>query len=125
MEKRIMVTIVLQTLVTIVCAVLASSGFWAWLQKKDDKKSLQSQMLIGLAHDRIVALGMSYIERGWITKDEYENLRDYLYEPYKALGGNGSAKRVMEGVNKLKIFTVPPTKSNEGESQNEVNEQTV
>ena len=117
--------IVLQTLVTIVCAVLASSGFWAWLQKKDDKKSLQSQMLIGLAHDRIVALGMSYIERGWITKDEYENLRDYLYEPYKALGGNGSAKRVMEGVNKLKICTVPPTKSKEGESQNEVNEQTV
>ena len=39
-------TIVLQTLVTIVCAVLASSGFWAWLQKKDDKKSLQSQMLL-------------------------------------------------------------------------------
>ena len=118
-------TIVLQTLVTIVCAVLASSGFWAWLQKKDDKKSLQSQMLIGLAHDRIVSLGMSYIERGWITKDEYENLRDYLYEPYKALGGNGSAKRVMGGVNNLKIFTVPPTKSKEGESQNEVNEQTV
>lgn len=116
---------ILQTLVTIVCAVLASSGFWAWLQKKDDKKSLQSQMLIGLAHDRIVALGMSYIERGWITKDEYENLRDYLYEPYKALGGNGSAKRVMEGVNKLKIFTVPPTRSKEGGSQNEVNEQTV
>ena len=125
MEERIMGAIVLQTLVTIVCAVLASSGFWAWLQKKDDKKSLQSQMLIGLAHDRIVALGMSYIERGWITKDEYENLRDYLYEPYKALGGNGSAKRVMEGVNKLKIFTVPPTKSNEGENQNEINEQTV
>ena len=118
-------TIILQTLVTIVCAVLASSGFWTWLQKKDDKKSLQSQMLIGLAHDRIVSLGMSYIERGWITKDEYENLRDYLYEPYKALGGNGSAKRVMEVVNKLKIFTVPPTRSKKGESQNEVNEQTV
>ena len=116
-------TLVLQTLVTIICAVLASSGFWAWLKKRDDKKSLQSQMLIGLAHDRIVALGMSYIERGWITKDEYENLRDYLYEPYKALGGNGSAKRVMEGVNRLKIFTVPPI--SEGESQNEVNKQTV
>ena len=43
---KIMGTIVLQTLVTIVCAVLASSGFWAWLQKKDDKKSLQSQMLL-------------------------------------------------------------------------------
>jgi hypothetical protein len=110
---------IVSIIVTVLCSVIASSGFWAWLQKKDDKKSLQSQMLIGLAHDRIVSLGMIYIERGWITKDEYENLRDYLYEPYKALGGNGSAKRVMEGVNRLKIFTVPPTK--EGESQNEVN----
>lgn len=116
-----MESIVLQTLVTIACAVLASSGFWAWLQKKDDTKSLQNKMLIGLAHDRIVSLGMVYIERGWITKDEYENLSDYLYEPYKALGGNGSAKRVMDGVNRLKIFTAPPTGSKEGGSQNEVN----
>lgn len=111
---------IVSIIVTVLCSVIASSGFWAWIQKKDDKKSLQSQMLIGLAHDRIVSLGMVYIERGWITKDEYENLRDYLYEPYKTLGGNGSAKRVMEGVNRLKIFTVPPTK--EGESKNEVNE---
>ena len=118
-----MITMILQTLVTIVCAVLASSGFWAWLQKKDDKKSLQSRMLIGLAHDRIVSLGMSYIERGWITKDEYENLRDYLYEPYKALGGNGSAKRIMDGVNRLKIFTVPPI--SDGEMKHEINKQTV
>ena len=111
---------IVSIIVTVLCSVIASSGFWAWIQKKDDKKSLQSQMLIGLAHDRIVSLGMIYIECGWITKDEYENLRDYLYKPYKALGGNGSAKRVMEGVNRLKIFTVPPTK--EGESKNEVNE---
>ena len=111
---------IVSIIVTVLCSVIASSGFWAWIQKKDDKKSLQSQMLIGLAHDRIVSLGMIYIEREWITKDEYENLRDYLYEPYKALGGNGSAKRAMAGANSLKIFTVPPTK--EGESKNEVNE---
>ena len=113
----------MQAVVTIVCAVLASSGFWAWLQKKDNKKSLQSRMLIGLAHDRIVALGMAYIERGWITKDEYENLRDYLYEPYEALGGNGSAKRIMDEVNRLKIFTVSPI--SEGEMKHETYKQTV
>lgn len=60
-------------------------------------------MLIGLAHDRIVYLGMSYIERGYITQDEYENLYEYLYKPYKAMGGNGSAKRVMDEVNALPI----------------------
>ena len=48
-------------------------------------------------------LGMRYIDRGWITQDEYENLNSYLYEPYKKLGGNGSALRVMQEVNKLPI----------------------
>ena len=94
---------IVSIIVTVLCSVIASSGFWAWIQKKDDKKSLQSQMLIGLAHDRIVSLGMVYIERGWITKDEYENLRVYLYEPYERMGGNGSAKRIMQEVDKLPI----------------------
>lgn len=93
----------LQTAVTIVCSVIASSGFWAFIQKRAEKKDLKTQMLIGLGHDRIIYLGMTYIERGWITQDEYENLNDYLYKPYAAMGGNGSAKRVMDEVNKLPI----------------------
>ena len=36
------------------------------------------KMLIGLAHDRIIYLGMAYIERGYITQDEYENLYELL-----------------------------------------------
>ena len=92
-----------QMVVTIVCAVVASSGFWAYIQKKSEKKDVRTQMLIGLAHDRIVYLGMSYIDRGWITQDEYENLHDYLYKPYEKMGGNGSAKKVMSEVHKLPI----------------------
>ena len=92
-----------QMIVTIVCSVLASSGFWAFIQKKNENKDVKSQMLIGLAHDRIMFLGMSYVERGYITQDEYENLYDYLYKPYEKLGGNGSAKRVMAEVEKLPI----------------------
>ena len=60
-------------------------------------------MLVGLAHDRILYLGMIYVERGYITQDEYENLHDYLYVPYEKMGGNGSAKRVMNEVDKLPI----------------------
>ena len=60
-------------------------------------------MLIGLAHDRIIYLGMSYIEKGYITEDEYENLYEYLYKPYEKLGGNGSAKRIMTEINQLAI----------------------
>lgn len=93
----------IQALLTIVAAVIASSGFWAYLEKKNRNKDARSRMLIGLAHDRIIFLGMSYIDRGWVTQDEYENLCEYLYKPYEEMGGNGSAKRIMTEVNKLPI----------------------
>lgn len=92
-----------QFLLTIIGSVIASSGFWTYLQKRSEKKDVKTEMLIGLAHDRIVYLGMIYIERGWVTQDEYENLYDYLYKPYEKMGGNGSAKRIMEEVNRLPI----------------------
>lgn len=92
-----------ETLITVLCAVLASSGFWALVQKLTDKKDAKTQMLVGLAHDRILYLGMSYVQRGYITEDEYENLYDYLYKPYLKMGGNGSAKRVMGEVDKLPL----------------------
>lgn len=92
-----------QIIITIVSSVLASSAFWAFVTKRLDKKDVRNKMLVGLAHDRIMYLGMIYIERGYITQDEYENLHDYLYVPYEKMGGNGSAKRVMEEVDKLPI----------------------
>jgi len=46
---------------------------------------------------------MKYLKRGFITHEEYENLVKYLYKPYQKIGGNGSALRLMEEVNKLPI----------------------
>ena len=92
-----------QVVLTIFSSVLASSGLWAYLQKKIEQKDVKTEMLIGLAHDRIMYLGMSYIDRGYVTQDEYENLRDYLYEHYERMGGNGSAKLIMQDVDKLPI----------------------
>lgn len=95
----------IQMVVTIVCSVLASSGFWAYIQKRNEKKDNKTKLLLGLAHDRIMYLGEKYITRGSITKDEYENLHDYLYKPYEAEGGNGSATRIIEEVKRLPIRT--------------------
>lgn len=92
-----------QMIATIVCSVLASSGLWALIAKRLEKKDAKTELLIGIAHDRIVFLGMSYVQRGWISQDEYENLYTYLYQPYLKNGGNGSAKRVMAEVEKLPI----------------------
>ena len=94
----------LHMVVTIVTSVLASSGFWAFLQKHFDKNDATKRLLIGIGHDRIMHLGMQYIQRGNITADEYENLHDYLYLPYKENGGNGSADRIMHEVEKLPIL---------------------
>lgn len=96
----------IQMIITIVGSVIASSGFWSFIQKRSEKRDVRTKMLVGLAHDRIIYLGVSYIERGFITQDEYENLYEYLYKPYKDMGGNGSAKRVMDEVNKLPIHKV-------------------
>lgn len=95
------------TLVTILITLLASSGFWAFILALVEKKSVRNKMLLGLAHDRIIFLEMQYIEKGQITQGEYENLNKYLYEPYKKMGGNGMAERLMQEVNKLKV--VPDT----------------
>ena len=92
-----------QVAVPLVVAVLTSSGLWAVVAKRVDKGDAQRKMLVGLAHDRIIHLGMVYVDRGYITQDEYENLNDYLYTPYEKMGGNGSAKRVMEEVRKMPI----------------------
>lgn len=97
----------MNTLMTVLLTMLgtigASSGFWAFIQRKDTQKSAQTKLLLGLAHDRIVFLGMSFVDRGWISKDEYEDFVKYLYEPYSEFGGNGLAEKVMMEVSKLPI----------------------
>lgn len=60
-----------------------------------------NHMVLGLAHERIITLGMSYIDRGYVTNDEYEDLVKYLYKPYKELGGNGTAELVVDRVKNL------------------------
>ncbi len=97
-----------QVLLTVFSSVLASSGLWAYVMKRSEKKDIKTQVLIGLGHDRIMYLGMKYIEQGWITQDAYENLHDYLYVPYQQMGGNGSAKRIMDEVDRLPIRKSQP-----------------
>ena len=98
----------LPVVVAVLGSIAASSGFWAYIQKKDSQKTAQVQLLLGLAHDRIIFLGMSYVDRGWITKDEYEDFIKYLYAPYAEFGGNGLAEKVMQEVKKLPMRGANP-----------------
>ena len=102
--------------IAILSTLLASSGFWALIIKAIDKKSAKTKMLLGLGHDRIMFLAMKYVQNGCIAQTEYEDLRKYLYEPYKQMGGNGTAERLMLEVDKLKI--VPDRYPQVGGNQN-------
>lgn len=112
---------VLDLLLPIVLTLIASSGFWLWLDNKRSKKTFENELLVGLAHDRIIYLGMTYIARGYILQEEYENLYDYLYKPYEKMGGNGSARRVMLEVEKLPIRKL--SSITHGEYKNEIEQQ--
>ena len=50
----------------------------------------------------LVFFGMQYIERGWITRDEYETMQG-LYKTYVKLGGNGSGTKIMSEIERLPI----------------------
>jgi hypothetical protein len=88
---------------TSLSSVLASSGFWAYMQHKDNNRDARTRLMMGMAYDKITTLGLTYITRGSITMDEFEDFRKYFYEPYEALGGNGVAKRIMRRVEVLPI----------------------
>lgn len=97
----------IQQILIFLGTIVASSGVWVIILKRMESKDLSKKLLIGLARDRVVYLSTKYIERGWITQDEYENLCSYLFEPYKNIGGNGLVKRLMDEVNKLPITKDP------------------
>ena len=94
---------IFELIITIFASVMASSGFWLFISKKTETSDCNKRLLLGLAHDRITFLSNKYIERGEITQDEYENLYQFLYKPYSDIGGNGTAKRLMNEVDKLPI----------------------
>lgn len=94
----------LQTFLTVIGGFLAgSTGFWVYLKNRYKHLDARLALIMGLAHDRIVTLGISYIEKGYVTKDEYEDLIKYFWEPYRDLEGNGTAERIMKMVQTLPL----------------------
>lgn len=86
-----------------------SGGFWVYLRTKYERRDKEREayvaLIMGLAHDKIVFLGLKYIEKGWVNKDEYDDLIKYFWDPYCALGGDGSAERI---VNLVKLLPLNP-----------------
>ena len=91
-----------QFILTIITALLASSGLWAFLGSRIERNNAERDLIVGIGHTELVFFGMQYLERGWVTRDEYETMQE-LYRPYAKLGGNGSGTKIMKEIEKLPI----------------------
>lgn len=80
-----------EIMVTIVASVLASSGLWQFIMYKSQYKNTQTQAILALLHNEIYAISEKAINEGHISTDDFDNLT-CLYEPYRALKGNGTGE---------------------------------
>lgn len=66
-----------------------------------DEVEVHGEAIAGLEHDRIIHIGSGYEEKGYISAQDYDDIDKYLYQPYKKLGGNGTAEMVMKNLREL------------------------
>lgn len=102
----------LPVLLAVIAGISGSGGLWVYLQKRSERKAEkeakndpQTQLLLGLAYDRILFLGEKYIQRGFITPAEYEGFLTHVWLPYKRLGGNGLGEKIFVEVSELPLET--------------------
>lgn len=86
-----------------ITALLGGSGIWAWAKTKADRNNNTDKLLLSVSRNQLITLGRAYIERGYITMDEYEEY-EVEYRIYSTLGGNGLARRVFKQVDELPIM---------------------
>jgi hypothetical protein len=90
-------------IISVITALIASSGFWAFVMSRNTQKSATVRLIMGLGYSKAIELGIKYIEKGYVTDDELADYRKFLYEPYVELGGNGVVERIMNEVMALPI----------------------
>lgn len=95
----------MEHLTEIILAIFASTGFWAFVQalvlKRMDRRSAERAALLGLLHERLVDQCEVYLDKGYISEGQYRDLEEYIYKPYRALGGNGTGEEYMKRVQEL------------------------
>ena len=95
----------MENITEIALAIFASTGFWAFcqflVQRYFDRKSTVKAALLGLLHERLVEQCEAFLKRGYVTEGEIRDLEDYIYRPYRNLGGNGTGEQMFEKTREL------------------------
>lgn len=72
------------------------------VREQTKRIELMEEGIQSILHDRIYQACHFFISRGWVCISDLKNL-EHLYEPYRQMGGNGTAKELYERVLDLEI----------------------
>lgn len=86
--------------------IVASAGFWKFFSQRASEKDAEIALLLGIATEMFYLRAAPSMDRGWIYRDEFDNLVTHIYAPYKVLGGNGTVDRMMEAISVLPLRNV-------------------
>ena len=96
-----------ETLLALAAILFGSQGLWTLIQtvwlNKHQKKTAENRLLLGIAFETIIDTAQRCINRGEIGADEYKELNEYLFQPYREMGGDGTAAKMIAEVEKLPI----------------------
>lgn len=74
----------------------------AYIRKQQDLEKSHLTLILASYRFRLIQLCRTYLKRGYVTSDEYEQLLEF-YKVYEGLGGNGQAKEFYEKATHLPI----------------------
>ena len=63
------------------------------LRKKHNENDKVKEGMMALLHDRLYQACSFFLKRGWCSIEDRNNL-EYLFRPYKELGGNGTGEHL-------------------------------
>ena len=83
-------------------------------EKEKQERKVMDDAIKAILHNKIYKNGMNYLERKCITLDELDDI-EKLYKPYAEMGGNSTAKIIIENVRNLEIkkSEIPRIRENE------------
>lgn len=87
----------------LITTVLSGPGIWVWAKTRTQRNKSEDILLLQVAKNQLVNQGRKYLNRGYITMDEYEEYESE-YKVYCDLGGNGLARRIFEQVDDLPMM---------------------
>lgn len=91
-----MVSIV-DVILTALASVLASSGFWAFIQSRSNKNSAVNTALGALLRHEMFEIYAQYRDAEEVPRSVQDEM-DALWEPYHALGYNHTGEKIHDEI---------------------------